>query len=335
MRISNATRAVKVAAALLISHWGVSLLGAETPSVPGRGAPLSSSSRAGLTFKPGDKITVARSGSRFMFSGRTIATLEQGTEITVGSIGPNWIAGYVMLKGIRTAGYLDVDELKWAIEGPAAEPQPPAKPPISAVQPAIVHRPVVTEPLIQRTGRGTAVQQAAEHLERGLAFDRMGDRERAIAELNEAIRLDPKCARAYPHRGLAQFRKKEYDQAIADFTEALRFDPKSVITLVDRGAAYSKKGDFDRAIADCAAALQLDPKSSLAYAQRGCAYKGKGDYDHAIADCTEAIRFDPYNARAFYCRAIAWASKGERIKADADFAAASKLGYRPVKPGVE
>jgi tetratricopeptide (TPR) repeat protein len=303
-------------------------MGAETVSASATDA--ASRVRAGL--KPGDKVVVARSGAKFKFSGRTIATLDPGTEMTVGSIGPDWIAGFVILQGTRTPGYLDTVALLPESKKPSADSSHLK----AATSPAANPRPTATpEPALRPVAHASAAVQAEEHYERGLACDRLGDHDRAIAEYNEAIRLDPKCARVYPKRGVAYSKMGDFDRAIADFTAALQSDPKSAATLVDRAAAYNKKGDYDRAIADCTAALELEPQSALAYANRGFAYKGKGDLDRAIVDCTEAIRLDPYHARAHYTRALAWASKGDQLKADADFAAAKRLGYRPAKPGVE
>ena len=61
---------------------------------------------------------------------------------------------------------------------------------------------------------------------RGDAYRKKGDMDRAIADLTEAIRLDPKYANAYDNRGLAYRDKGDMDRAIADLTEAIRLDPK-------------------------------------------------------------------------------------------------------------
>ena len=50
----------------------------------------------------------------------------------------------------------------------------------------------------------------------------------ALADYNEAVRIDPKSAKAYDYRGIACFAKKDYDMAIADYSEAIRLDPKIV-----------------------------------------------------------------------------------------------------------
>jgi tetratricopeptide (TPR) repeat protein len=50
------------------------------------------------------------------------------------------------------------------------------------------------------------------------------------------------------------------DHAIADADEAIRLDPKDAAAFRTRGKALTDKGAYDRAIADYQAALKLDPK---------------------------------------------------------------------------
>ena len=53
-----------------------------------------------------------------------------------------------------------------------------------------------------------------------------GNPDRALAELTEAIRLDPTLAKAYANRGWVYVEKGDQEKAIADCTEAIRLDPK-------------------------------------------------------------------------------------------------------------
>ncbi len=52
------------------------------------------------------------------------------------------------------------------------------------------------------------------------------DFDRALADFNEAIRLDPKETLAFTGRAIAWYNKEEYDKAIADNTEAIRINPE-------------------------------------------------------------------------------------------------------------
>jgi len=131
---------------------------------------------------------------------------------------------------------------------------------------------------------------------RGAAYNERGDNDRAIADYNEAIRLDPKRAKAFIGRGSAYSDKGDNDRAIADYSEAIRLDPKSGKALVGRGDVFSHKGDFERAIADYNEAIRLNPKSSLAYFARGRSYLFAGSVEKALADFNQASAHAPDNA---------------------------------------
>ena len=98
---------------------------------------------------------------------------------------------------------------------------------------------------------------------------------------------------AYNNRGDAWDAKEEYDKAIADYNEAIRLDPKYAVAYNNRGAAWCAKKEYDKAIADYDEAIRLDPKYATAYNDRGGAWYDKEEYDKAIADFDEAIRLDP------------------------------------------
>ena len=82
----------------------------------------------------------------------------------------------------------------------------------------------------------------------------------------------PKDAPAYANRGLAYGKKGDYDKAIADYTEAIRLNPNAE-AYSNRGLAYRKKGDYDKAIADSPRPSGPNPIKRQAYYNRGLAYK--------------------------------------------------------------
>jgi lipoprotein NlpI len=131
---------------------------------------------------------------------------------------------------------------------------------------------------------------------RGYAYSDKGDNDRAIADYDEAIRIDPKDANAFYNRGIAWLEKDNPDRAVADYNEAIRIDPTFARGFVGRGAAYSAKGNNDRAVADYDEAIRLDPKSSLAYFARGRSYLFAGSVEKALADFNQASAQAPENA---------------------------------------
>jgi lipoprotein NlpI len=124
-------------------------------------------------------------------------------------------------------------------------------------------------------------------------FHLQGKSGQALADFDEAIRLDPKFVFAYTNRGYVYRARGNNYRAVADFSEAIRLDPKLVSTYVDRGNAYRARGDNDHAIADYSEAIRLAPKFADAYYNRGLAYLYGGTLDKALADVSEASNLDP------------------------------------------
>src|SRR5256886_3333130 len=103
--------------------------------------------------------------------------------------------------------------------------------------------------------------------------------------------MGPKSAFSYQNRGASKQALGDIDGALADINEAIRVDPALPQPLTNRAVIWRAKGDFDRAIADATEAIHLakakapvnimtPPGSVLisAYSQRGLAYEAKGDF---------------------------------------------------------
>ena len=123
--------------------------------------------------------------------------------------------------------------------------------------------------------------------------------------------------------------KSDLNRAVVDLTDAIRLNPKYADAYNGLGAVYANRGEYDKAIADFNEAIRLDPKDAEVYFSGGTAYHDKGEYDAAIADYTEAIRFNPKDADiTFITVASHTRRKTDKAKAEADFAQAKKLGYK-------
>jgi tetratricopeptide (TPR) repeat protein len=88
-------------------------------------------------------------------------------------------------------------------------------------------------------------------------------------DYDEAIWADREGdALLFYRRGLAYSHKKRYEWAIADYDEAIRLDPKNAFAFFNRGNAYMEKGQYDRAIADFDEAIKLNPNFAEAIKRR-------------------------------------------------------------------
>lgn len=156
-----------------------------------------------------------------------------------------------------------------------------------------------------------------------------GDIDGEIADLSEAIRLNPHYANAFNNRGSAWTRKQDVDRAIADLNEAIRLGPSYPPGAYNnRGIAWGDMGDDDRAIADYDEAIRLDPQYAAAFNDRGGAWCKKSDSDRAIADYDQAIRLDPKLAKAYENRGICKFLNGLFGPAAYDFNEAVRLDTR-------
>jgi tetratricopeptide (TPR) repeat protein len=90
---------------------------------------------------------------------------------------------------------------------------------------------------------------------------------------------------------LTYHKKGQPDRALADFNKALELNPRLAEAYSNRGWAYFEKGQYDQAIADCDKALELNPRLAEAYNNRAIAYYLKKDYDKAWEDVHKAQSF--------------------------------------------
>lgn len=76
------------------------------------------------------------------------------------------------------------------------------------------------------------------------------------------------AAAAYAGRGSAWQLKHDNDKALADFNESIRIDPQNAGARVCRGSVWQDKGDYEKALADYDEALRLDASIVAAYVYR-------------------------------------------------------------------
>jgi tetratricopeptide (TPR) repeat protein len=101
--------------------------------------------------------------------------------------------------------------------------------------------------------------------------------EQAIAACSIVIRSDAKAAWAYTIRGIryasiVDLDHVDLDRAMADINTAIDIDPALAPAYVARASADGMRGEWRRAIADYSKAVELDPAPALTYSNRAVAY---------------------------------------------------------------
>ena len=80
-----------------------------------------------------------------------------------------------------------------------------------------------------------------------------------------------KLALAIRNQGDTKAILEQYEEAIADYDQALRVQPDNMLAYIHRGLAKARMGDFEEAIIDFNQALQLQPNYAIALMNRGLA----------------------------------------------------------------
>ena len=156
---------------------------------------------------------------------------------------------------------------------------------------------------------------------RALAYDEMGQFERAIEDYDRAIALNASFTNAYINRGLDFYETGQLERAIIDFDHAISLNPAHAAAYYNRGLAFDKMGQLDKALADYDQALSLGPYDADAYNNRGRVFSRRGQLDRAIADFDRAISLNPAYSEAYYNRGLVFQRSGQPDKAAQDFMA--------------
>lgn len=135
---------------------------------------------------------------------------------------------------------------------------------------------------------------AEAYLNRGSARWAKGDARGAYADFDLLIRRGALLPGAYNGRGRTVLElMNDPDRALPDLDEAIRLRPQGyVLPYIARSRARLFRKDYDGAIADATKAISISPWSEPFYT-RGAARLEKGELDQARADLDEALRQGP------------------------------------------
>jgi tetratricopeptide (TPR) repeat protein len=164
----------------------------------------------------------------------------------------------------------------------------------------------------------TGGRLAGAYCSRGHGLTEQRQLDAALADLNEAIRLQPSFALAYNNRGDARLAKGDVPQAMTDFDTAIKLDPNLAIAYGNRGYVFYRMRDMTHAIADYNMQIKLKP-SVLAYINRRNAYRDSEQLDRAATDYAEVIRLAPEDARGWRNRGLIRLFQGDNKGGIADY----------------
>jgi len=165
------------------------------------------------------------------------------------------------------------------------------------------------------------------YLARADIYDKQKALDLAISDLTAVIRLKP-SSNLYRKRGVAFTKGYDWGRAIADFENALKLDQNDYNALLGLALAHEGNGEFEIAMTLYAKCIVLKPADERGYWFRGAAYTTKNNWEHAIQDYTRAIEIRSDDADLYCRRALAYRTSGQQVAAIADYTEAIRLNPR-------
>jgi tetratricopeptide (TPR) repeat protein len=156
-------------------------------------------------------------------------------------------------------------------------------------------------------------------------FYSLNKKDSSTQNLDKAIALDNKYAKAFYLRGQIKFEAQQYKEAVEDYDKAIASKPDYAYAFNDRGSAKKQLGDEAGAVADYEKAVEHDNKLFFAYNNLGSAKRNKGDNDGAITAYNKAIALKADYYMALNNRGAAKLNKNEIAGAINDFEAALEI----------
>jgi tetratricopeptide (TPR) repeat protein len=150
------------------------------------------------------------------------------------------------------------------------------------------------------------------YCERSRLFLITGELEKAIADINQGMRIDPEYWELFFYRGQYYRIKGNFLQAIQDFSNVIGrgfSEYSKVSSYINRGDCYRLIGKYEAAIQDYNKVTEIestwaesDELNYWAWAWLGYIYYHIDEYKQSIDCCTKAIKKAPDNGWAYMIR---------------------------------
>lgn len=174
----------------------------------------------------------------------------------------------------------------------------------------------VEQALAELQGSERAKQIAARVYNEGVAANRNGDVERALADFGLARRLDPELATIYSGMAAVLYNQRRYHEALEAVEELLAREPESVQGRRLRFLILDGLGQAEAAAEALAAYGEVAPEGAAAvlYEKAEMDFRA-GRTDTAKAALLQVIQIQPDLARAHLTLGLCYASTSENAKA--------------------
>ena len=139
-------------------------------------------------------------------------------------------------------------------------------------------------------------EQPAHYLARAACLLNVMQKERALADIDRALKLNPKNYIALELRGELYSMDKDYDSALEYFARAQELSPNWAVPHFDRASILMDKQEFGPALAELNQSISLMSQFTLFYVVRSLAHFKLGNVEAAHKDQDAALRLSEKDA---------------------------------------
>lgn len=154
---------------------------------------------------------------------------------------------------------------------------------------------------------------------RGRAHEHLGEPDRAIDDLSQAIDIEPSTT-AFTVRADAHMQRGDYERALSDYESALSIK-RDAFPLMGMIAIYRRQERYDLALRAFDEVMELWSRHDASlYHIRGHVYRDNGQLEKSLQDFDKALELVPWieAARSDRCVALSLLGKAEEGLPDCD-----------------
>ena len=139
-------------------------------------------------------------------------------------------------------------------------------------------------------------EEINNYLARGGCYLAIGQRERALADVERALKLNPNHLLAVELRGELHMLDKDYEAATARFMQVQQINPTWAVSYFDQGSMFLERNELQPALENLNKAIALHARLPLFYVIRSLAHFKSGDLKSAHEDQDVAVGISPDEA---------------------------------------
>jgi len=129
----------------------------------------------------------------------------------------------------------------------------------------------------------------------GVILFQLGKITESIEKFDKSILIDPKNSDAFYNRGNAFSKIQDFEKAISSFDNSINLDKNNPEAYNNKGSVFLELNNFDEALNNFNKALEINPNNHSAKKNKAYLFEKKGDYKKSIHELSEILKFDKKN----------------------------------------